>query len=211
MDPEPPHVHIDRNRILQYTKIRILQECHNKIQLGIANPSNAPEMHVDIKTVEMCLMFDAYVTELELFLTQLDVFTFLYSKREDDLTDDDNKLISEFRTKASYVYATAMFTVFLCFRGLVDEKHKYFDPKDIPRLYAEVVEKHCTMFIEKDIELKNLVLYDKQILTDEMNEVQDEFEDKELRAMVEHVSNRTVYIHDNHLVYEPQNEKVFTR
>lgn len=188
MDRETPRVHIDRNRILQYTKIRILEECHNKIKRGIANPSDAPEMHVDIKTVEMCLRFDEYVTALELFLTQLDVFTFLHSTREDHLTDEDNKLISEFRTKASYVYATAMFTVFLCFRGLVDEKHKYFDPKDIPRLYAEVVEKHCTMFIEKDIEFQNLVLYDKQILTDEMNEVQDEFEDKELRAMVENVS-----------------------
>ena len=175
-------IRIDKNRILQFTFEKMIQDCSKKIDRGEAKPIQGYITHVDGRTLEMLENFDRFVYELEMFLMKDECFDFLVLNIE---PDDNRELKAKFREISTNLYGSAMYTIFLFVRDMVDGENTCFSADDIPRLCKEEVDRHCQMFSDRDKRLQYLVVFRHEEVTDEMREGEAENDNSTLRQMVE--------------------------
>jgi hypothetical protein len=126
--------------------------------------------------------FDRFVYELEMFLMKDECFDFLVLDIE---ADDNRELNAKFREISTNLYGSAMYTIFLFIRDMVDGENKCFEADDIPRLCMEEVDRHCQMFSDRDKSLQYLVVHRQEEVTDEMREGEAQNENSTIRQMVE--------------------------
>ena len=175
-------IRIDKNRILKFTFEKMIQDCSKQIDRGEAKPIQGYITHVDILTLEMLENFDRFVYELEMFLMKDECFDFLVLNIEGSSLIE---LKAEFREISINLYGSAMYTILLFIRDMVDGENKCFEADDIPRLCMEEVDRHCQIFSDRDKSLQYLVVCRHEEVTDEMREGEAQNENSTLRQMVE--------------------------